>query len=89
MDWRQVQFALCVAAMVMIDLSGNTVLFSIAISVALINFISIRLLCIFSQSCTLGPEPTRMDLAFILIYVNRITGIIGVGLFFYAVLGMV
>jgi hypothetical protein len=89
MDWRQVQFALCVAAMVMINLSGNTLLFSIAISVALINFISIRLLCIFSQICNLGPEATRMDLAFILIYVNRITGIIGVGLFFYAVLGMV
>jgi hypothetical protein len=89
MDWRQVQFALCVVAMVMIHLSGDTVLFSIAAAVAFINFISSRLLCIFGQACTLGSGDSRKNTAFLLVQINRITGIIGVGLFIYAVLGLI
>jgi len=89
MDWRQVQFTLCVAAMVMIHLSGDTVLFSIAAAVAFINFLSSRFLCIFGPSCTLNTEASHKDLTFILIWANRITGIIGVGLFIYALLGLI
>ena len=89
MDWRQVQFTLCVVAMVMIQLSGDTMLFSIAAAVAFINFLSSRFLCIFGPSCTLDSETSRKDPTFFLIWANRITGIIGVGLFIYALLGLI
>lgn len=88
MDWRQVPFTLSVVAMVMIHLSGDTVLFPIAAAVALINLISSRLMCIFGHTCTLDSTGSRKDLAHLLIWVNNITGLIGVGLFLYAVLGL-
>lgn len=71
----------------MLHLNGDTMLFSTAAAVALVNFISWRFLCIFGQTCTLNSEISYKDPAFILGWANRISGIIGVGLFIYAVLG--
>jgi hypothetical protein len=89
MDWRQIQFALCVVAMVMIHLSGDNVLFLIAAAAAIVNFISSRLLCIFGQTCTLDSGDSSKSPAFFLVQVNRITGMIGVGLLIYAVLNLI
>jgi len=79
MDMRQVQFAVCVVAMVMLKMSGDSMLFSIAMAVALVNFISSRLLCVFGRTCTLDSEVPQRDLNLTLSNTNRITGLMGDG----------
>jgi hypothetical protein len=84
MDWRQVQFTLCVVAMVVIELNDDVLLFPVATAVALINFISSRLLCVFGQVCTLDSGGSLNKSTLVLFQINRISGTIGIGLFAYA-----
>ncbi len=86
MNWSQIQLIFCVVAMVLFQMSGDTLLFSLAATVAIVNFITSRFLCIFGDSCAPDSSSGRSrSLTFFFEQAHRISGLIGSGLLIYAV----
>jgi len=60
-------------------------LFSVAAAIAIANFVSSRILCIFGDSCSLNQSERDSGSVYIFRLINRLSGAIGSGLLVYAV----